>query len=81
MKSSQERLELANRSFILVAFLTGVLSIIIGLGLYWFLEILFGEDYLDALSVFYWLVPGIIAKTWEQPIIKTFLKLTSLTCL
>lgn len=66
MKSSQERLELANRSFILVAFLTGVLSIIIGLGLYWFLEILFGEDYLDALSVFYWLVPGIIASSGSR---------------
>ncbi|MDA9366603.1 flippase [Pseudomonadales bacterium] len=58
---SEARLKLANKGFWLVSVVTIILSVLVGLLLYFFLEPIFGESYVNALPVFFWLLPGIIA--------------------
>ena len=66
IKNTEERIALANRGVRLVGILTILLSILVGLILYWFLEILFGKDYVDALLIFFWLIPGTIAASGSR---------------
>ena len=58
---SKARLKLTNKFFWLVSVVTTILSGLAGLLLYFFLEPIFGENYVSALPAFLWLLPGIIA--------------------
>jgi len=63
---SKARLKLTNKFFWLVSVVTTILGGLAGLLLYFFLKPIFGENYVSALPVFFWLLPGIIAGAGER---------------
>ena len=45
----------------MVSSITGLASIGVAIALYWLISPVFGEEYVEALPAFLWLLPGIIA--------------------
>lgn len=60
-ENPQARLSLTNKGFLVVSAITAVASIGVAITLWWFISPVFGEEYIEALPVFFWLLPGIIA--------------------
>jgi O-antigen/teichoic acid export membrane protein len=60
-QNPKARLALTNRGFVIVSMITTLASIGVSIALYWLISPVFGEEYLQALPAFFWLLPGIIA--------------------
>lgn len=57
----EARLALTHKGFIVVSALTALASFVLVGTLSWLIGPLFGEEYVEALPAFFWLLPGIIA--------------------
>lgn len=55
------RLALADKGFWVVTGVTVAASVAVAVALWWLIEPVFGQEYVEALPAFYWLLPGIIA--------------------
>ncbi|WP_420554890.1 polysaccharide biosynthesis C-terminal domain-containing protein [Neptuniibacter marinus] len=55
------RMALTNKAFIVVSLMTAGLSGLVTIGLYWLLEPIFGDAYVNSWLVYIWLLPGVIA--------------------
>jgi O-antigen/teichoic acid export membrane protein len=55
------RMALTNKGFLVVSSITASASIGVAIALYWLISPVFGEEYVEALPAFFWLLPGIIA--------------------
>lgn len=55
------RLALANKGFLAVSVVTASVSVCVAFLLWWLVGPIFGEEYIEVLPAFLWLLPGIIA--------------------
>lgn len=55
------RLALTNKGFLVVSAITAAASIGLAFALWWLISPVFGEEYVEALPAFLWLLPGVIA--------------------
>lgn len=60
-KEPKERLKLTKKGFIVVSSLTAATGLVVAFILYWFMSLIFGEQYEESWPVYLWLLPGIIA--------------------
>jgi len=60
-KTPEARTALTNKGFLIVSTITALASIGLALALWWLIAPVFGEEYLEALPAFLWLLPGVIA--------------------
>jgi len=60
-QNPEARMALTNKGFLVVSSITGLASIGVAIALYWLISPVFGEEYVEALPAFLWLLPGIIA--------------------
>jgi O-antigen/teichoic acid export membrane protein len=60
-QNPKARMALANKGFLVVSGITAGASLGVACLLYWLISPVFGEEYVEALPAFSWLLPGIIA--------------------
>ena len=60
-QNPKARLALTNKGFLVVSSITALASTGVAIALYWLISPVFGEEYVEALPAFLWLLPGIIA--------------------
>ena len=60
-QNPKARMDLTNKGFLVVSSITTLASIGAAIALYWLISPVFGEEYVEALPAFLWLLPGIIA--------------------
>ncbi|MFL1464666.1 flippase [Marinobacter sp. HN1S83] len=60
-QNPEARWALTNKGFWVVSGITTAASVGVAIMLYWLISPVFGEDYVEALPAFLWLLPGIIA--------------------
>ncbi|MCK0743688.1 flippase [Chromohalobacter nigrandesensis] len=60
-QNPEARLALTNKGFLVVSAITAAASVGVAIALWWLISPLFGEEYVEALPAFLWLLPGIIA--------------------
>ena len=60
-KTPEARMALTNKGFLIVSAITALASIGLLIALWWLIAPIFGEEYLEALPAFLWLLPGVIA--------------------
>jgi O-antigen/teichoic acid export membrane protein len=60
-QNPKARLALTNKGFLVVSSITASASIGVAIAFYWLISPVFGEEYVEALPAFLWLLPGIIA--------------------
>ncbi len=60
-QNPEARLALTNKGFLAVSAITTLASVATAIALYWLISPVFGEEYVEALPAFLWLLPGIIA--------------------
>ena len=61
-QNPKARMALTNKGFLVELFsITASASIGVAIALYWLIGPVFGEEYVEALPAFLWLLPGIIA--------------------
>lgn len=60
-KTPEARTALTNKGFLIVSAITALASIGLATALWWLIAPVFGEEYLEALPAFLWLLPGVIA--------------------
>lgn len=60
-QNPKARLTLTNKGFLVVSAITAAASIGLAVALWWLISPVFGEEYVEALPAFFWLLPGIIA--------------------
>jgi O-antigen/teichoic acid export membrane protein len=60
-QNPKARLALTNKGFWVVSAITAAASIALAVSLWWLIRPVFGEEYVEALPAFLWLLPGIIA--------------------
>lgn len=60
-KAPEARKALTNKGFLIVSAITALASIGLAIALWWLIAPVFGEEYLESLPAFLWLLPGVIA--------------------
>ena len=55
------RMALTNKGFLVVVAITALASVFVAIAFWWLVGAVFGEEYIEALPAFLWLLPGIIA--------------------